>query len=572
MKTSTRFLHITGLLLILGSIIVYYIFVFHFSVNIPYSDDYRALTFIDTATKTSFLARIPMFFSQAFEHRIFSYFVAIYTQYKVLGEVNFRLILLFGNIGMVGLLYMLYRLKGTDAINPALFAPAALLLMMPQHQVSDWGVETMNAINEYLLVFVSLFLLTKTGKGLFAVAMALAFIAMFSFGNGMFVFPAGFVVLLLQPKISAAKVTTWAVFMAGCLFFFFFDYKPAVNPYPKTLILHQPIQGALVFLTFLGSIYKLPYAYNFLYPLCGGIAFVVLCCLVVFRWKFFRENPLFPGYLVFILLTGMALTISRVAGGIDSAAALRYRLSPAIFLALLYLALVKINKTTSPKLLLFLLAGSLCLYVVRLRQNYHDMALHRYELEAGLCLYNAGQDNPYIPSYFSQEAAYKILNNSIDRGYYKAPTGKSLDLASDLQHDIQSVPESNNIEFYFDKFADNQKVAYISGWAFIRDNYISTPTISLVLKSPEKTFILGTTSIRRDGVREVFRKTFPGVTENCGFSCIIVKKDGQIPPQKYQLGIAISVNRTMRALQLTNQFIVIEHDTLLVSSNHEKTR
>ena len=556
---------IFGGVIVLMSVMMYFFTVFKFAVNIPVWDEYAAaLNFLEIYLKENYLQRMLLLFKQFNEHRIFSYLLTVVTEYNILGEINFRYIIIFGNLGMVGLLYCLYRLIDPSNRNILVFVPVVLLIMAPVNNITDWGILTMNSINEFLLVFAALSFLNRQGSTAFSIAIVLAFIATFSFGNGMIVFPAGLLILYFKSTRSSWMIFIWTFLMVAFIILYFINFNYTTSPYSKILILHQPFYGLYFFLTFFGGFIKLFGNHSHLLPITGCIILIITCYILLSKWKYFTEKPLIMAYLFFIFTSAVTVTISRIGFGIDTASANRYRLLPVIFLGIVYIAVINTRKQLNRNYLYLVVLGSLFLFSGRLMNSFKELKEQKLQTNWGLFSYYYNPDSTHLLCPNQQWASHRI-STAISMGYYNPPDIMELYPENPSSENVTSIPESNTIMYWIDQVFEYQDLLYISGWAFINEKKVNNSQIMIVFKSAENVYVFPAIQVDRYDVKGVFEKDYQGATDHCGFKFHLNKSNFMFPRQEYQIGICIVKSGKMLGLRFTNTFI--KFSTTKISSN-----
>lgn len=524
-------------------------------MNIPTGDEYGTFQWMNVFSKATLKDRFFLLFRQANEHRIFSYYLTVITEFKLTGEVNFRYIMLLGNLGMFGLTWFLYRIYRSKVSTLIILPPLILLLFVPQYNITDWAMVLMCSVNQYLLVFASLAFLYKDGRCYFAFSLLLAAIATFSFGNGMFTFLAGFPILVFRQHKSLKKILIWTGVMIVCIILYFIDYNHSTSLFSKMIVFHQPVKSVAYFLAFFGGVFRdVVGTHTKLMPILGALIFAVFGYLVVLKWEFIRKNPLILSYLLFVIFSALAVTVSRVGYGIITASSDRYRLLPVLFIAILYIALVYLNNGVSQKVFFIIMIASLLLYGKRVMVNFQEMASQKVLLSTGLLSYYIDPENTSL-CLPDQKTASTLMKVSIIKGYYKPPTISELYTKDQLRKCMKSIPPSDQIEICIDKLVDRPMILNIDGWAFIKNKKVDEIDINVVLKSPQKIFTFKTITVKREDVLHVFKNVYSGVTENCGFSFTLVKQRLDCPNGTYQVGLCITKKDEILYLKYTDKIV-----------------
>ena len=555
---NNRLIYLIGIVMVLLPIIIYFYLLNIFAINIPYWDEYDAALFwLDLYIRNNFPTNFFLLFNQHNEHRVFLYYTTVLSQYAIWGKLNFRHIILFGNIGMLGLLFILYKLNQVKRDSLLAFSPVVFLLFVPLHHISAWGMMTISSILQYLLAFASLFFLNKKGNINLAVAVFIAALATFSLGNGMFVFFSGFVILFLKEPKSFKKIFIWAVFMIICISLYLIDFNPSTAPFSKFDVFYHPINGILFLVTIFGNLFSdLSKGHLMLYFVFGFIVLSFFSYLVLCRWNYHRKNPLALSYLVFLLLSAIAATISRFGLGIGAATTPRYVLLPALFVAVMYIVYLNIFHQVKHRVLFLTLAISVVFYSIRLSANYQKINLQKAELSEGILSYYANSDSTTLAFPNPQLAAERIDKAILD-GLYTPPTINDLFPDIHLNPDLNIIPPTGNLLFSIDKVSDNDKFVSIQGWAFLKEGNRYDQKIGIVLKSETDSFVFSTLNIQRPDVIEYYKGKYTGIKQDCGFKLYIIKPSLNIPTGEYLIGICLIENGRMRSIRYSDQTISI---------------
>jgi hypothetical protein len=564
-KNRKKLPTIISIVLIFLVVLIYFGYVFKISINIPFWDEFDSLCqFIDFYINKSFPKNLTYLFGQANEHRNFSYRLTLLLQYLILGRLNFRAVILLGNLGMIWLIYLLYKLNPVFKTNLLTFIPVVLLLFVPQNELSDWGMVTWNSIIQYSLVLTSLYFLNKHGSLNFAIATFFAIIATFSFGNGMLTFVVGFIILLQKEKKSMSQITLWTAFMLVSIIFYFYHYHSATGIPSKLDVLKQPINAVLFFFTIWGNLFSaLLNRELILYAIVGVLIFMFLCFLIIKKWNIIKNYPLLSSYLTFFLLTASMATISRVGLGVVEASASRYMLLPILFVAIIYILTLycyEFNKG----IMFLILASSLLLYVARIHQQHYAIVQHRDRLSEGLVSYYKDPDNTSLP-YPNQKRASEILSTSIAKGYFNPPPLSVVRQTKKWIEDKIIIPETTDIQYYLDSVGSDSRMIQITGWAILKEKNKNNQRIGIILSSVKDTFFFETTIIRRMDVIEYFKKEYPDIINDCGINFSLNWKKYGIVPGNYKIGIGIIKNDQLSSYINTNQVLNLSNNPAQIS-------
>jgi|GEM_PF-571981 len=519
---------------------IFFWFFFRYSVNIPHWDDYDAIlgplmTFSELGNAKE---KIALIFAQHNEHRVaFDRVIALLTFY-LNGSIDFRLLMFIGNMGLVGLLLVLYKSSRVVEDRFLYFIPVIYLLFQPQYWENIyWGMAAIANFYVLFFAFLSLYLVTKQSQKSFILATAFAILATFTSGGGMVVFFVGLTILIYQKRFK--NFLTWLAVMSLTLFSYFHGYvKPAHHPSIFNAIVKQPSNTLDYFFSFMGSSLFLPHQAGLL-PLAALIYLT--------KRKYYEKNLAIYSFLVFLLITAGAVALTRSGFGVEQAYSSRYMIISILFFILLYISLIEtIDKERWLKRyypLIFVL--SLVFNIASYCGNYKHIIGHREYLTLGLLRW---QLNMGGLSYPDPVRANNVMKKLIQQNIYYVP---SLDFneISSRPKNFPLPPETGNITFAFDPVENNSFVAVDGGWAYINGQSSEGSEIFIVLKSERKTYIFDTFKQKRPDVTAYF-KTLN--FDDSGFSTIILKNG--LESGSYRIGFYITKG-TIEALQYTNRTI-----------------
>jgi len=435
-----------AILLAIFTILFYYMIIHENIVNIPFWDEYvTAFAWIHKYLNATVEDKFLHLFSQANEHRIFTYRLAVLSDFYFFGEVNFRHILIFGNISMILLVFALFKLDPLFKSNPLVFLPVILLIFVPMESVSDWGIVILVIVYLYTTGLVSLFFLNKNGNLNFIIAILFAIITTFSFGNGMFIFISGFIVLAISDYESKAKMLVWGSFMILCVALYFTDYNFSAGTNSKTDFLQSPLLTLEIFLTFFSG-FMLPVLNNSAVTctILGSIFFAFNCYLIVFKWKEVKKHPVTLSFLVFIIITVAAMSISRIGSGLAVSFSKRYIIVQVLYISSLYILSINVFKVSNKWFLTTIISVSILVYVLRIEYAITFMERNRALRANGLMSYYINPDSTSL-DIPKQIQGVKILDKAIETGYYIPPTMDEMQSDKKLQKLIKEIDQVNNM-------------------------------------------------------------------------------------------------------------------------------
>ncbi len=184
----------------------------HYAVTIPKWDDHALRYFLfKTDQEPTLPGKIYQLFKQHNEHRIVYDRIVSLIDYELFGQLNYVHLMLVGNLSLVGLLAVFMsalRRSGTrQAGQSVLYAvPVALLLFnLSQWENMFWGMASLQNFSVVLWVIAAFYFLSYTNR--WGLAFAMGLLATLTSGNGLMVWPIGFVLLAFRPTpyASASK-------------------------------------------------------------------------------------------------------------------------------------------------------------------------------------------------------------------------------------------------------------------------------------------------------------------------------------------------------------------------------
>ena len=183
-----------------------------YAVNVPKWDDHALRYFLYKMDQEPTIpGKIYQLFKQHNEHRIVYDRVVSLIDYQLFGKLNYVHLMLIGNLSLVGLLLVFMAVLRRSGIGRAgqsvLYAvPVAFLLFnLSQWENMFWGMASLQNFSVVLWVIAAFYFLSYTNQ--WGVAFAMGVLATLTSGNGLMVWPIGFVLLALRPTpySSASK-------------------------------------------------------------------------------------------------------------------------------------------------------------------------------------------------------------------------------------------------------------------------------------------------------------------------------------------------------------------------------
>ncbi|MEE3347728.1 MAG: hypothetical protein VX186_06190, partial [Nitrospinota bacterium] len=163
---------------------IYFYLIYSYSLNLPFADDFTILSQAISIFQSANLSEnLSILFSQNGEHRLAFSRLAYTLSYILLGEVNFKFLVIFGNTSLLALLYLFFRILKVPHVNPLCFIPVSILLF----QLQSWKNMTWAATavhHQYALLFSGLtfYFLSKNSNRYFYSACFFSVVSVFTHG------------------------------------------------------------------------------------------------------------------------------------------------------------------------------------------------------------------------------------------------------------------------------------------------------------------------------------------------------------------------------------------------------
>jgi hypothetical protein len=321
------------------------------AVNVPQGDDLYCLllftqSFQDAKTWKECLR---LLFEQWVEHRIVYSRLTALASYWLHGTLNFKTVILIGNLSLVGITFIFYKLLRKFGLNIYYLIPVTLTLFSPvMYEGNLWAGASTVYMPVCFLGILCIYLLTIPSNIAFVSALLTAILATYSFGNGMFTFVAGFSVLLYLRKNKKALIWMLVGFLAVLIYFKGFEMHSATNAFGWAVHFRHPEYLFYNFFAFVGGIFNYYENINGLFAsqnllaVLTGITFTAICAWGVKTLLLDRkDNPqasaAWLGIALYAGITSIAIAYSRTTSEQMTAISSRYKVYSMIIFVLVYL-------------------------------------------------------------------------------------------------------------------------------------------------------------------------------------------------------------------------------------------
>jgi hypothetical protein len=334
----------TGVML---PIVFFYTYLFYMSRDIPLLDDYDAgLKFANHLVQLpNFSERLIYFVgAQQNEYKIFVGHGLVWLQLALIGHVNFTVLSALGNISILFLGIVLWKMFLPDVDlerRLALFLPVPFILFQYQYvETLNWPLPGVQNLPILTCAIGSFYLLGRKTQSAFAGSLGLMVLGIASSGNGFLIALVGMLMLLIGRMY--ARLAAWSLTAALCASAYAYHYNKMATQSVKrqslgTALMHPQFTYVLGFLGSAGR-----------FPVQAGAIVLGFALCVFFGWMiwrgYLRQDPVVGYCLFFILLTAIGVSGLRADLGLIQSLSSRYRMYSDLLLIFAWFALVKMNR------------------------------------------------------------------------------------------------------------------------------------------------------------------------------------------------------------------------------------
>lgn len=319
---------------IIAPIVCFYAILARYLINLPREDDYdTVLPFMARLSRMDSLHRLEYVFR--FQHNEYKtmFANAIFAgQYAVLGHPNFIFLCVVGDLLVLALFFGVWYglMPKLDLEQKLLMAiPIALVLFELRYaEALNWS---MPALQNISVVVFSLFCVACLTRGPHWAACLLFALSIASSGNGFILLPIGIWVTVRRrawPQLAAWTAVFAA--LAAIYFFHYVRYSPNNSPVAPMRMIQQ--LNPIYTLSFMGSLIGLQWALS----ASVGAALLFVFFLMV-RNRYDRVNPAVFYFVIFLILTAIAVASIRSGLGLYQSFTGRYRIYSVMLLICSYL-------------------------------------------------------------------------------------------------------------------------------------------------------------------------------------------------------------------------------------------
>ncbi len=457
-----------------------------------------------------------------------------------------------GNFTLLGLLFIFYKIFQTLKISIAYFLPIPLIIFQLQlWENTFWGMAAMQNFGIILFIYSLIYLICLEKRKAFYLALFVGFIATYTSGNGITIFPVCIFLLILQRRFKDAIL--FSSISSILVFLYFYNYKfPENNPSLDGIGIKKITSG---FFMFLGSAFDLfPNASqnHKILIFTGFILFIFassIAIYLIFNSKLLKKQrnlthiELFVlGSIMFLIGTAIVVTFTRISYGEVSLLTSRYKIYSILLLITIYLALVsKINFNYDKWISLSLIFLAICFNLLANYTYFKDIVNFRNQL------ISFGINWKLDKTTFEKTLKIKL---------YEMPNLNIEDVISEFSKPIKEAKVWKN---EISKSVNSDGI-------LIQNNSIIPPigkedNISLILQSDKRTYLMPTqlmnyplNAFLKTG--KYWQKGFVGVLNNNEF------ENG-----RYYIGVFIKNGNATQKYYLNDSLIVHHSESKPLKTN-----
>lgn len=315
----------------------YLYLVYSYSLNLPFADDFTNMAHtISIIQSENFSDKLYNLFSQDGEHRVVFNRLAYILSSFIIWEIDFKFLIIFGNVALLALLYLFFKILKVPHHNLFYFIPISILLFQLQFWKNmTWSVPAIQ--HQYILIFTGLtfYSLSKNSNLGFCSGFFFAVVSVFTNGSGMATIFLGWIILLTSKKYRQSAI--WAVGTLLLGFFYFKNFYTITNIFAGTQSLVGLNSLLMYFFSFLGSSLSLDNIFA-----AAGFGVVLSLYFCYLTWdKYFERNLTVFIFIAYIFLCAAMVAVARSDLGVANVFAPRYKISSVILVILVYISLAE---------------------------------------------------------------------------------------------------------------------------------------------------------------------------------------------------------------------------------------
>ena len=349
-------------------VMVFSIFLGYFAIDVPQGDDFELILHLLSnyvSAGNDYAQKVSLLTAQFVEHRLFYTRFVVLLQYLLTGQVSFYLIILIGNLSLLGIFIVCWRQLKIAGYSLLYLLPVSLILFQPCYSYDGvlWPAATLAYNSVSFFAILTIHWLSSRRKSHFGLAILCAALCTYTFGNGILILLVGAGLLVVQKRWKDLLI--WILITTFIVFIYFTGYeKFESRNNPLDNFINHPIFTFINILVFLGSAlnwnetWPKPLDYNDIPSIIAGSVVLITYVYLLFQtcqsWFYSKKVDSPPnsrrhldfliGSFSFFVLTGILLCISRVDKDQILMHINRYRIHSVVGLILAYFRVIKFLK------------------------------------------------------------------------------------------------------------------------------------------------------------------------------------------------------------------------------------
>ena len=445
MQTEEQKQRLTLLGIMALPVVVFYAILLRLAQNLPLYDDYDAglLFAMRLLQRPAGVGRwLYLAEAQQNEYKIYLGHAFVWAELKLFGHIDFRVLSICGDLFVLLLLYVLWKLflpnEQDKTRRLALFLPVPFLIAQMQYwETLNWPLPGLQNLPILGFSLAAIYLLGRgTDRAWWGAAAAMV-LAISASGNGFLLLPIGLLMLLVSRRWVG--LLGWVATGAATIWVYSYHYatmtQKAGHGSMITALMHPRLLFIMVFMGAAGAS-PLPKG---AYP--AGLAIVCVMVWMIVR-GYPRRNPVVCYCALFCILTAIGVAGIRAdSAGLASSLSSRYRMYSDLLVVFCWFALAEeflqrkvgvVWRTTAYRVamgvaVLFWFGNTVQgakSMRVRDRWTAHGVALYEHPEQPA-----AQADGPVYVDPHNDEAVWvafevrarRILNDSRAMGVYEPP-------------------------------------------------------------------------------------------------------------------------------------------------------
>jgi hypothetical protein len=402
---------------------IYFYFVYYYSLNLPFADDFAQLNdVIRIIQHESLIEKFNQIFALHNEHRVAFTRIAYLLSYFTFGEINFRTLIIIGNIVFLVLLYLFFKISKVSYTSLLYFVPISILLFQLQSWKSmTWATSALS--NQYILLFTGLtfYFLNKNTRLNFYSGCFFAIISAFTQGSGLVTVFLGWTILLFSKRYRQFFIWTAGACLLG--FYYFQNFQTTTNVLTGAVSLSGVKNMLIYFFAYLGSSLSL----NNIYAAVGfGVVLSFYLCFLTWD-KYFKRNLTVYVFLVYTFLNAALVAVARSGIEVDNVFSPRYKVVSVVIIILVYITLAERFSPNANKFRGFVVIGILVSALSYFSTFHHGRVNLETRYKSLTWMANQWVNTNHGFFYSSGAPAdvdvtpNSILINAVEGGFYKLP-------------------------------------------------------------------------------------------------------------------------------------------------------